>query len=207
MLAGCLLPLCRRYNLHFVHVVWVDGTLNMVKVSCWRTVSFCVHTSGGAALDALRLARSGALASTSQRSPHPGAWPARCYPPTALFATPPPAPLQIQQEKKYGKGHEYAVDLGPLDYVKFAEAFGATGACTACHLQLLHPAAGAAACCQCCRCAAAAAACCRSCSARAAKQTYPFLSVILPWRPGIQINDADEFLPTLEKALEMQVSH
>ncbi|KAI7836323.1 hypothetical protein COHA_009831 [Chlorella ohadii] len=73
-----------RYNLHFVHVVWVDGTLNMVK---------------------------------------------------------------IQQEKKYGKGHEYAVDLGPLDYVKFAEAFGAT---------------------------------------------------------GIQINDADEFLPTLEKALEMQ---
>ncbi|PRW39265.1 acetolactate synthase [Chlorella sorokiniana] len=73
-----------RYNLHFVHIVWVDGTLNMVK---------------------------------------------------------------IQQEKKYGRGNEYAVDLGPLDYVKFAEAFGAT---------------------------------------------------------GIQINDADEFLPTLEKALEMQ---
>lgn len=36
--------------------------------------------------------------------------------------------LQIQQEKKYGKGNEYAVELGPLDYVKFAEAFDATGA-------------------------------------------------------------------------------
>lgn len=56
-----LLP-CRRYGLHFVHIVWVDGTLNMVK---------------------------------------------------------------IQQEKKYG--HDYGVDLGRLDYVKFAEAFGAKG--------------------------------------------------------------------------------
>lgn len=51
-----------RYNLHFVHIVWVDGTLNMVK---------------------------------------------------------------IQQLKKYGA--ECAVDLGRLDYVKFAESFGARG--------------------------------------------------------------------------------
>lgn len=35
--------------------------------------------------------------------------------------------LQIQQEKKYGAGKGYAVDLGRLDYVAFAKAFGATG--------------------------------------------------------------------------------
>lgn len=32
----CSLAACRwrrrRYKLHFVHIVWVDGTLNMVKV-------------------------------------------------------------------------------------------------------------------------------------------------------------------------------
>lgn len=70
-----------RYGLRFVHLVWVDGSLNMVK---------------------------------------------------------------IQQMKKYNACE--AVELGPLDYVKFAESFGAK---------------------------------------------------------GFQIREADEFLPTLEKALEM----
>lgn len=71
-----------RYGLHFVHIVWVDGALDMVKT---------------------------------------------------------------QQVKKYG--HDCAVELGPLDYVAFAQAFGAT---------------------------------------------------------GFHVTAADDFLPTLEKALEMK---
>jgi len=34
--------------------------------------------------------------------------------------------VRVQQEKKYN-GHRCAVDLGKIDYVAFAEAFGATG--------------------------------------------------------------------------------
>ena len=48
-------------------------------------------------------------------------------PPTTTQIISPPNPkVKVQQEKKYG-GHSAAVELGRLDYVKFAEAFGATG--------------------------------------------------------------------------------
>lgn len=112
---------------------------------------------------------------------------------------------QIQQEKKYGKGNEYAVELGPLDYVKFAQAFGATGGWAQAAVQVGATSAAASRrtgvrhCCGCRQCrtvlppAFTPACLCQTagCCTRLA---------------GIQINDADEFLPTLEKALEMQAS-
>lgn len=117
----------RRYGLNFVHVVWVDGTLNMVKVGWWAEWTRGCLTAAGSS-EAGEGGRYGP-GSSQRRSTHgrrtalaPGAHHRLAGP----FPSPPGR--QIQQQKKYGRDAGFAVELGALDYVKYAEAFGAKGA-------------------------------------------------------------------------------